>query len=185
MVKTAVVLAAGAATRMPNKLMLHAGRGPLILDSIHYAMRSASYVVVVVQPDSIVEAYVRQLPYKLDIRPQTHPAGVIDAISIANSKRIVVAFGDCFGYDSIPVLSPGVATIKEQKIAGLDGHNGKKWVKRGRHKTSFIGAFTCDNWNPSSDCLMTEFNAHSIMPRLVHGPIFDCGTPEGYLKLWS
>ncbi len=183
-----VVLAAGDATRMPNKLMLHTPRRqPLLYDAIEYTMRQCSYVVVVTKKDSIVETYLRQLTFKLDIRFQDHATGVVDAISIANSKRVLVAFGDCYGYAGLPDVLTNRATVVKGRELGMDGWDGKNWVTRSvRSRThSFIGAFCCDKWNPSSDNLIREFNAHGIEPQVTLSNIQDCGTPEGYLKIWQ
>lgn len=183
---TGVVLAAGDATRMPNKLMLHTPTGPLIMDAVKYAMKHCPYVVVVTKEDSIVESYLKQTRFKLDIRFQTHPTGVVDAISIAESKDILVVFGDCYGYEWLPAIRQNAATVKMGEMAGLDGFGGKKWVARHRpRKHSFVGGFRCSNWNPSSKDLMTEFNAHRIEPQEVKTLIQDCGTPKGYVKLWQ
>jgi hypothetical protein len=186
---TGIVLAAGDATRMPNKLMLHTPRRqPLVYDAIEYCMKQCSYVVVVTKKDSIVESYLRGLRYKLDIRFQTRPTGVVDAISIGGSKDILVAFGDCYGYERlVPVLSNSATVVAGHEEVGLDGHNGKKWMKRTsvRITHSFVGAFRCDHWSPKTDDLMAEFNAHGIKPQVVNTYIKDCGTPEGYLDLWQ
>lgn len=184
---TGIVLAAGDATRMPNKLMLHTPRRkPLVYDAIEYAMRQCSYVVVVTKKDSIVESYLKQLRYKLDIRFQTRPTGVIDAISIAEASDILVTFGDCYGYEWLPPVMSNSATVKDGAIPGMDGFGTRKWLSRKDKgiKQSFVGAFRCDAWHPSTNDLMAEFNDHSIKPQLVRTYIQDCGTPEGYLDLW-
>jgi hypothetical protein len=182
-----VVLAAGEATRMPNKLMLHTpNRTPLILEAIHYTMRHSDYVIVVTRKDTVVETYLKQLRYKLDIRFQTHPSGVVDAISIAESSDILVTFGDCYGYEWLPEVKPNSATVKNGSLDQMDGFGGRKWVARNRpRKQSFIGAFRCDHWYPSTNDLMFEFNDHGIEPQVVNTFIQDCGTPGGYERLWQ
>jgi hypothetical protein len=185
-----VVLAAGDATRMPNKLMLHTPRNhPLLYGALEYVMRQCSYVVVVTKKDSIVETYLKQLRFKLDIRFQTHANGVVDAISIANSKRVLVAFGDCYGYDMLPNVYTNHATVVKGRETGMDGWDAinSKWVTRSARSRShsFIGAFCCPRWNPSSGNLIKEFNDHSIVPQVTMTDIQDCGTPEGYLKIWQ
>ena len=183
-----VVLAAGEATRMPNKLMLHAPNGkPLILNAIEYTMRYSAYVVVVTRKDTIVETYLKQLRYKLDIRFQTHASGVIDAISIAEASDILVTFGDCYGYDWLPPVMSNSATVKPGAISEMDGFGTRKWLRRKDEgiKKSFVGAFRCDAWHPSTNDLVFEFNDHNIKPQEVKTLIQDCGTPKGYEGIWQ
>lgn len=183
-----IVLAAGEATRMPNKLMLATpSQRPLIMGAIEYAMRCCGYVIVVTRKDSIVEAYLRRIPYKLDIRFQSRPTGVVDAISIAKANDILVTFGDCYGYDRLPSPLPNHATVVSGSLPGIDGWDGEKWVTRSSRSRaySFVGAFRCDSWKDCSSDLMYEFNRHNIKPQVVNTNIVDCGTQEGYLKLWQ
>jgi hypothetical protein len=173
---------------MPNKLMLHGPNGkPLILNAIEYTMRHCPYVVIVTKKDSIVETYLRQLRYKLDIRLQMHSTGVVDAISIAEATDILVTFGDCYGYDWLPFPDRNSATVKAGALSGMDGFGTRKWLRRSDKgiKQSFVGAFRCDAWYPSTQDLMFEFNDHSIKPQEVKSLIQDCGTPKGYESIWQ
>jgi hypothetical protein len=188
-----VVLAAGDATRMPNKLMLVApDYNALIINSIKYCLRHCDLVDVVIKDgESALEHYLLMCypDYRrLRIRRQAAATGVVDAISLASSNEdLLVAFGDCYGYQNLPLPGTNQATCISRQVGGLDGFKcvPGTWVTRDLTKDfSFSGAFRVDTWQPKSKSLMNVFNDHNIAPILCDG-VQDCGTPGGYLKTWQ
>jgi hypothetical protein len=186
-----VVLAAGDATRMPNKLLLAApDHSAIIVDSIEYCLRNCYYVdVIIKEGETALEHYLLACYpsfSRLRIRRQNTATGVVDAISLASSNTdLLVAFGDCYGYRSLPLPGRNQATCMTGAYEGLDGWKNGTWATRYMERqVSFSGSFTIDLWQPRSKSLMHEFEAHGISPLICNG-VQDCGTPEGYLKVWQ
>lgn len=180
----AIILAAGDATRMPNKLMLSTPAGlPLICDSIAYAKKYTDDVVLVVKPNSLLHRIAPRLGAQTVT--QQHPAGVVDAISTVNARRILVLFGDCYGYRRLPEILENHATVVEGPVPQLDGYD-CGWEDRITNpKLSFVGGFRTDGWDPCfKGSLMEIFNVLHIKPQLVDTRIVDCGTPKGYESIW-
>ena len=180
-----VCLAAGDATRMPNKLMLHTpAKLPLVMDSIKYLYRFTKEIVVVVKPDGAVHRYLHGSARRLRFVFQERATGVVKAISAVEAECILVAFGDCYGYQNLAFCKENHATVMYGLIPGLDGWDGNGWVDRtSLPPRPFSGAFHSTRWEPA-DTLMNTFNHCEIMPQITNG-VKDCGTPEGYAKLWS
>lgn len=102
-----IVLAAGAASRMPNKLMLYTAEGkPLICSAIDQMLKVDSYlseIVVVVSPGSVIVPFVRYA-YRNSIRGgylkfvlQPTPGGVIEALKFAageSDEDMLIMCGD-------------------------------------------------------------------------------------------
>jgi hypothetical protein len=177
-----LVLAAGDATRMPNKCMLSTPEGrPLFMDAVMWFHNAMMSPVVVCKPDSVVAQYCDT--HGIAFMFQYGSKGVVDAIK-SGLNDFVVAFGDCYGYRDLDIPIRNHATVINESIEGLDGWCRGRWVYRDLPKEqSFSGAFHCDAWRPTGNCLMTEFNRHGIVPFYTKG-VQDCGTPEGYKKIW-
>lgn len=91
-----IVLAGGAAQRLPNKVLLpvHLGShiGPCILSSLNYLVRhDVKMISVVIGPDSpvpdVVEGFDPMLCDSIDWVVQPEPTGVCDAIHLVAQKR--------------------------------------------------------------------------------------------------
>ena len=189
-----VVLAAGDATRMPNKLMLMApNHNAIIVDSIEYCLRHCDYVDVIIKDhETALEHYLLACypDYRrLRIRRQKIATGAVDAINCASStKNLLVAFGDCYGYQNLPVPGPNQATCIAGSVPGLDGYrqDSKSWVNRDIDRCySFSGSFRVDDWGSGLSSLMHRFNKLKVTPLVCPQCVQDCGTPEGYLKIWQ
>lgn len=178
-----LILAAGEATRMPNKCMLATPEGhPLFMDAVMWFHNMMIPPVVVCKPESVVAQYC--FNHGITCEYQYGSKGVVDAIK-TGLNDVVVAFGDCYGYKSLNLPTRNHATVINLNIEGLDGWCEGRWVYRDQPKdVSFSGAFHCDAWRPTGDCLMTEFNRHGVIPQISVG-VQDCGTPEGYMKIWQ
>jgi hypothetical protein len=135
MSRTAVILAAGESTRLPNKLMLPRHDSGVVLEyALEYAAAHCDEVCLVANPhDSPLWTYAQRWP--VTRVAQTTPRGVVDAIRIganwARTKSILVLFGDnVYHLDEVPPPEGGHATVRYfPNRHDLDGWDGQ-WVDR-------------------------------------------------------
>jgi uncharacterized protein CbrC (UPF0167 family) len=162
---------------------------PLYWDAVAYCLTYCEEVCIVCRPDGDVErSYSRLFKHpRVRIVHQERPTGVVNGISTVGRECILVAFGDCYGYEWIPCPHPNTATVLPSRVNGLDGWSKGHWVGRCDEAIthSFIGAARFSDFAPEHKELVPLFNAHKLTPFVVSGGICDCGTPEGYSKIWS
>lgn len=142
-----IVLAAGNATRLPNKLLLpmHNCR-PLILSSVEYLRaNNVEEIRVVVSQDSAVEPFLRRYygdKHRIRCITQTMPKGVVNGILTGIleddhwKKKLVVVCGDNVypAHEKTPRLRPPfvvgrrVPRVRARHLVQWD-HRVCRWVR--------------------------------------------------------
>lgn len=177
-----VLLAAGASTRMPNKLMLSTREGrPVVESGIRLLERSGcETITVVVSPDSLIPDLV-----KCDTVVQPEPLGVCDAIKVANiTGRTIIAFGDnVYPEDEVvPAwLAPCAASIRFLPYRNqLDGWN-RTWVARDEYPAwKLAGWYVVDRVIEELSSI-EYLNCLNAMPFITKADgWYDIGTEEAY-----
>ena len=183
-----ILLAAGAAERMPNKLMLVSNEGEAIIESgVKFLQRSqCSRIVVVISPGSLIPLYLQK--YELEYAIQRTPRGVLDALMQVDKwkRRVIIAFGDnVYPEDeSCPTwLAPPAASVR--RVAGdeLDGYDFEisRWVHRSEEPDyKLAGWYLLANTTPDRDNL-AMLNSLEAKPFICQpNGWYDVGTPSSY-----
>lgn len=186
----AIVLAAGDATRLPNKPLLTTRSGkPLIQSSIDFAKQFTNDISVVLRsPETPAARYVDK--YNTNCRQvyQTRPSGVVDAIRIGINDDLdsLILFADCFYSNGWPEPHKNHASVSRCGHDELDGWSGENWVDRAcRPQLKFCGWIRTDRDITQHDMLLQNMNAAGIRPYAVEEPIHDLGTPDAYRGHWN
>lgn len=183
-----VVLAAGRASRLPNKPLLPAEGGIVIESGIQMLMRSrVDRIICVVSPDSLLPLVLKQRGHRLTYRYQYTANGVLDALGCARTEgatRYLVTFCDnvfCSRENAVCDAGDYVA-VRAGSSDSLDGWNGERWVERGEPMTHVLaGWYSIKACNlPAGGSVLAWLNVIHAKPALCKGDWFDVGTQKGY-----
>ncbi len=174
-----VILAAGKATRLPNKALLPIADGKIAIESaIAFCNRVAQTTLVVVDPARIIEEVLRRRGHRnLKFVVQPEPFGVTDAIArgaaaAENRELILVTFCDNV-YDpeeNVSAIS-NYASVRSVDSPQLDqwSQGKKKWIPRLTNDDEDDG-----NWNRGEIGQNPKFAGWMILQHSVA----ELGVPE-------
>jgi len=199
-----IVLAAGEATRLPNKPLLPLRNGrPAITSAIDFCRRArCGRVVIVVGPNSAVPLVLQTLePSGLNYAVQREPDGVRDAITCAANfveDLALITFCDNV-YDErdcgpeVGETAP-LVSVRWRHPAQLDWYDFQKmrWQEResGSERWCLAGWYLLGREHIevglSSQLTSVEYlNMIKARARQVKGSWHEVGTAESYLDYWS
>lgn len=197
-----VVLAGGAATRLPNKPLLPLRNGrPAVFSSIDLFRRSGiGDIVVVVPPLSVIPNVVgSEVSYAI----QREPLGVPHAVSVAIDRDlpgdtyVAVSCCDNVYSEKSQVVTSRYATVADNlppyKAASLSGYECGKYKERVFSGTYIAGWFCAEAsaWlaaRPNQrtvDWLNEQAIKPSVMNKDEQEDWWDIGTQDTYLRYWS
>ena len=196
---SAVILAAGSATRLPNKVVLPLKGGYILVESaIQFALAAgvdSDDLVIVCRPDSPLRRILESRGWDFRCVYQPEPLGVTDAISRGShcvDTDPLILFGDNL-YDlkagellqTRSVLMHASTSITD--MPELDGWGGTAWVSREsapRHK--FLGwiAPPLEAARKASGGLLQWMNGTNLRP-FGQDVARDLGTEMAYDLYWA
>ena len=182
-----IVLAAGSATRMPNKALMPIAGGRLAIESSLEFLRGLN-TTVVVSKDSLIPHVLKMRGWKhLQYAVQPEPKGVVDAIKRVEFELACVTFCDNVYSMFEPRPHSPVATIRCSPNTDLDWHDGRQWCSRPKPESAlaFAGWCVVQQHMLVRESLIECFNICNVQPQLVEEPWWDIGTTseyERYLK---
>lgn len=210
--RVGIMLAAGEATRLPNKALLpQKGTGIIIESGLNMLKRSGcDEIIVVIAPNSMLPTVLesRAVFVKYVWQSQDRP-GVIGALREGFAKvgdkhdEVIVTFCDNV-FTRAEVVPPfnysyehtkrSIASVRmladEDQLDWYDVTTGK-WMARSypgvKPRATFAGWLGLDHETAKSDLskyntLIDFMNGASIKPHRVDKPWADCGTEHSYLK---
>ena len=182
-----VILAAGDATRMPNKMMLATPSGkPVIESSVALACRSGFVPTIVIKPRSVVQQYIGM---RARYVTQETATGVIDAIKLAyTGGDLYVLAGDNI-YPDMELMRRDYSFAQVRRVMNdqLDGWVPRRWVSR-RSSPEFKYAGYCFLKEPIKwgFDLIETFNLNDVRPISVPSDGWsDVGTEDTYKEMWE
>lgn len=209
MERIGVVLAGGAATRLPNKALLPLRNGkPAVTSAIELLNRSGcGDVVLVVPPCSAIPYVVRSLGHRVRVIEQTEPNGVpaaLDALRgllnyrAAMMTEFVVAYCDnVYGADAhVPSELPAVpchsvmSGLNPSKSKHLARYVNGTWVREAPNGMFVAGWMVLQSRDlleaaqfNSTEGLLNFLNAEPV--QIEDKYWWDIGTPDAYLSYWK
>lgn len=200
-----IVLAAGEATRMPNKLLLPDLMGGIVLQSaVRFCEARCDTVIIVVPPSSTIMCVLKALGHNglLDI-VQPEPKGVVEALqrcgTLTREKEVLITFGDNLYDPRERVESYGASYRTFDKLrdsvasfAQLDVFNRRlqKWQYREESVVDFPDRFGGWIYLRPTDLQRLDATMHThqllnsyaspLKPGLREAFWMDVGTPEAY-----
>ena len=199
-----VILAAGKATRLPDKPLLPRPQGGMLIDeSYGFLSRSGcSRIRVVVSKDSVLPL-ILQRHWKGALLPvsfvEQEAAGVQGAITagVSFDEDNLIAFCDnWYGDEVAPLRLPDmpVASARLTQSGGLTARRDDKWVRvapeDGANELCFAGWMYLPAWTTlpylEYDTFETWMNVLFVKPLIVpRGTWRDAGTHSSYKELWT
>lgn len=199
-----IVLAAGAATRMPNKGLLSLPDGTLVVESAIWLLHNwgCEAITVVVSRDSLVEDLLKAKGYNnLRFERQDTPRGVPNAIGLGahnvhdKDDLHVVTFCDCVyrGISLTPVGPHASVRRVDDDECQLDAWDPfkRRWVRRDEAQPDmprFLGWLALSNEQAHAALAFTGscvdfFNVLAIPgAQTSDGFVMDVGTPQAYKR---
>lgn len=193
-----IILAAGASTRLANKVFMPIDQGRIVLES---ALGQVQKRTVVIAPGSLVPEILnmRNVDQDTTYAMQTSPIGVVDAIACGmkgKRREQYVLFGDnVYGGRLNPSPMGEFCSVVFMKDGApeLDWHDGCVWRERpcptGHNALAGYMCIEPQRFANLDTCRLTlvDFLNHiKMLPCRYDGEYwYDVGTYEGYMKyLW-
>lgn len=203
--RTGVVLAAGEATRMPNKLLLPLVGGDIVVESaIAFAKKHCDRVAVVTGISPLLRVVLEHKGHDLEFVVQPLPLGVLDAISRASplvSDDALVVFGDNYYPDDFPVtgVTSRASTVLVREPNQLDWYDSQipQWRRRDDLRRGKKGDWCFAGWMSltrrqcetagAHDDVVDFMNEEGVKPYEVRADVAwtDLGTPKTYEEYWT
>ena len=190
-----LMLAAGEATRMPNKpfLPIDADGTTAIGTGIAFLGRWCEHTCVVTRANSLVKPVLGMLGYEAIYVEQIYPGvtgAIASAVAVGDWNEVLVAFCDnvyspkeqiARDRNSWPTVS-----VRERASAQLDGWDGSQWVSRNVITRRKIAGWLLLDIEDimtarSHNSLVKFLNAINAKPHECSLPWHDIGTEESYL----
>lgn len=191
-----ILLAGGAATRLPNKPLLPQRNGkPVCLSGLDYLFRhGVEYVNVVVPPSSVIVDVIASHYHseKLNFIYQAEPSGVGDAINLAlQDDSLIVAADNIYPREEVFKLpkrfNRTVAVLRQVEAwriphlvrMGLNGN----LTRSGPGVLALTSPWYVSKYFHFSSEGWPDFNEGSFI-ELPSAGWWDIGTPETYSAYW-
>ncbi len=185
-----VILAAGKATRLPNKPLLPiAGRKIAIESALEFCQARCSGTVIVDSPNKIVTDVCHTRGWVFDTVVQPQPLGVPDAIATAemfySEETYLITFCDNI-YPQQENVIIGHASTRLLDRKQLDGCMNGHWVSRAYNPPDKLAGWYVLNSQQAQCGLPYEssidfLNRCCVVPKLCDdNDWFDVGTIESY-----
>ena len=193
-----IMLAGGAASRMPNKALLPIASNRIVIESgIEFLSSKCEETVVVVSPNSPIPDVLKMRGYNPWYVQQSVPLGVVSAIQCGAQRCVhdlcLIVFCDNV-YSEVTqnlVAEPHASLRWSSDPSHLDTYSelGRKWVRRSiehddLEQPSLLGWYLLDrsqilsaDQRQSSVDFLNELN---VKPKFYPDAVYDIGTPETY-----
>lgn len=201
-----LVLAGGAATRLPNKTLLPTVDGRTVLSHCihHLHFSGINDITVVVSPNSVLEDYIKAKRHPVSVAYQDTPTGVVDAIRCGWNNahpHVVLCADNVFpSYEYLPdCLDEGGPCAQIRKIsdpqimAALDAYDTDRetWLARDRAPLN-IFLYRFAGWMFLREKPMCYPNVIAMLNDVRAEPVvanelgwWDIGTVYSYKKYWK
>ena len=178
-----VILAGGAATRLPNKPLLPRRTGGCIIDSsVEFLRKQCDEVTVVVPANSIIQDYLMHHHTGLKFIPQVSPTGVEDALNLVPGEKMVCVADNVYPqeyYEELGLVIRDVPRWQAKHLVMWDGEN----FIRGQYDVSY--ALTTPWMLPDMKMtnLLEDFKDMKKIQKSGKD-WWDIGTPDTYTAYW-
>jgi len=191
---TGIVLAAGEATRFPNKLLLPIAHDRIVIESaINWLKAVTKHITVVVPLGDVLREVLTARGHDLHYVTQPVARGVPDAIQLCAGyvrDHALVTFGDnVYDWETVRAYETYGTVRKYEHDADMDGWCGPYgWVERGHpDKTlTFAGHMLLSRWQmeqaDETQSTVRFMNEIKLCHELSESRWYDLGTPERYLR---
>lgn len=183
--RSGVILAGGAATRLPNKPLLPRREGGCVIDSsVEYLLHQGiKDITVIVPPNSVITDYLMARYDHLNFIEQPNATGVEDALNLTSGSRMICVADNIYPKEE-PWTEEGVVVRpvpawRARHLATL--LNGR--YQRGRYES---GLALTTPW------MLPDMRFTNLLPQLQKLMVlegrregwWDIGTPEAYAAYW-
>jgi hypothetical protein len=202
-----IILAAGGATRLPNKVLLPTSDGRSIISRLihHFHFNGINDISVVVSTNSMLKSFLRVKHDIVSVREQDTPNGVVDAIRCGwmwhDKSPVFVACADNIfplheRFPNVSETSPCMAQVRAindfSRCMELDCYQDNAWwgrqYRNGANKMCVAGWWFF-NRIPSDDDgpgIINTLNAMKAIPVEYTGEAWwDLGTYTAYKQYWD
>lgn len=179
-----VILAGGAATRLPNKPLLPRRQGGCVIDSsVEFLRKQCDEITVVVPGNSIIQDYLMHVHKGLKFIVQESPTGVEDALNLVPGEKMVCVADNIYPqeyYEEHGVVVRAVPRWQARHLVTIkDG-----CFIRGAYDNKW--ALTTPWILPPdfvAEDLLIDFRQLKLIEAKAEG-WWDIGTPDTYTAYW-
>ena len=185
-----IMLAAGKATRLPNKALLPVKDGIAIESGLRFLTRNCDDVVVVESPNMVISNVLDMRGWDFDSIIQAEPTGpqnaIQDVVDCLEYPRYLVAFCDnIYTENEFHNVDVGnYASVRECDNDELDGYEDGQWISRENNPGLKFGGWLCfESWGTGGhmgNSMLGCMNANGFQPVIRHEPWWDIGTIKSY-----